>query len=69
MAKKKDMLTELARAGSNLAKAPLLKNGNWAASISEEYSDITSAFRSEDPSSDLAEFKRLLHAHSKAKKD
>lgn len=67
MAKKKDVLSEMARVGSNLAKAPLLKNGNWAKSISEEYSDITNAFRSEDLSSDLAELKRLQRAHSKAK--
>jgi len=65
MAKKRDVLLGMANAGNSLAKAPLLVNNNWAKSMNEKYSAITSAFRSEDLSKDLSELKRLHRAHSK----
>jgi hypothetical protein len=64
MAKKKDILSGMANAGNSLGSAPLLTNNNWAKSMNEEYSPITSAFRSEDLSPMLAKLQRLHRTHS-----
>jgi len=65
MAKERDVLSGMAKAGSNLAEGPTLGKNNWVTSISELYSSITNAFRSEDSSCDLKELKRLQREQSK----
>jgi hypothetical protein len=67
MAKKRDVLLGMAKAGNSLANAPLLINNNWARSMNEKYSAITSTFRSESILHDLSEPKQLKRAQSKAK--
>jgi hypothetical protein len=69
MAEKRDVLLGMAKAGTNVAKAPLLINNNWAKIMNEEYSSVTSSSCSDDVLPGLAELKRLQRAHSKAKRD
>lgn len=67
MAKKRDVLLGMAKAGTNVAKAPLLIKNNWAKLMSEEHPSITSSSCPEDVLPDLAELKQLQRAYSKAK--
>jgi hypothetical protein len=67
MAKKRDVLLGMAKAGNHLGDAPLLTNNNWAKGMNEQYPGITSTFSEGLSDEDLTELKRLQCGRSKDK--
>lgn len=63
----RDVLLGMAIAGTSLAEAPLLVNGNWTKSMTEDY-DISGPFSGPDLSEDLKEFKRIIARNCRNKK-
>lgn len=62
---RKDLLVALAVAGTNMAKAPLLIDNNWARGMTKDFSAIHSQGSHRDLSKDCAELRKLLKQHQK----